>query len=123
MLLDADSGMVLDSSTPARAGGRIQLLATGLGRVKPAWPTGLPAPIEDPPAVIARVNAFLDGVPLDVSQATLAPGYIGFYLIEVQLPPFVNNGPAELYLEVESQLSNRVRIFVEQQAVGPPEVK
>jgi uncharacterized protein (TIGR03437 family) len=114
MLLDADSGMVLDSSAPAHAGSRIQLLATGLGRVRPAWPTGLPAPLEDPPAVVARVNAFLDGVSLTVSQATLAPGYIGLYLIEVQLPPFVNNGPAELYLEVENQLSNRVRIFVEQ---------
>jgi uncharacterized protein (TIGR03437 family) len=114
MLLDADSGMVLDSSRPARASGRIQLLATGLGRVRPAWPTGLPAPLEDPPAVLAKVNAYLDGVPLAVSRATLAPGYIGFYLIELQLPTLVNDGPAELYLEVENQFSNRVRIFVEQ---------
>jgi uncharacterized protein (TIGR03437 family) len=106
--------MVLDSSRPARASGRIQLLATGLGRVRPAWPTGLPAPLEDPPAVLAKVNAYLDGVPLAVSRATLASGYIGFYLIELQLPTLVNDGPAELYLEVENQVSNRVRIFVEQ---------
>jgi uncharacterized protein (TIGR03437 family) len=123
MLLDADSGMVLDSSTPARAGGRIQLLATGLGRVQPAWPTGLPAPLEDPPAVVARVSAFLDGVPLEVLKSTLASGYIGFYLIEVQLPPYVDNGPAELYIEAANQASNRVRVFVEQQPAGSPEVQ
>jgi uncharacterized protein (TIGR03437 family) len=59
------------------------------------------------------VRANLDGVPLDVTQATLAPGYVGFYLIEIQLPQVVNTGPAELVLEAEGQQSNRVRLYVE----------
>ena len=56
---------------------------------------------------------FLDRVPLQTLKATLAPGYIGFYVVEVQLPAIVNAGPAELYLSVEGQESNRVRIYIE----------
>jgi uncharacterized protein (TIGR03437 family) len=48
-----------------------------------------------------------------VTRATLAPGYVGFYLIEVQLPKLVNSGPAELYLDVDGQPSNRVRVYIE----------
>ena len=113
MIQDADSGLMLDPRTPARSNGRIQILATGLGRVRPDWPTGLAAPLERPPVVAAAVRAYLDRVPVEVTQATLAPGYIGFYVIELQLPAIVNAGPAELYLTADGQESNRVQIFLE----------
>src|SRR5262249_660371 len=41
MLLDSDSGALLDSMTPARAGTHLQILSTGLGRVNPDWPAGI----------------------------------------------------------------------------------
>jgi uncharacterized protein (TIGR03437 family) len=113
MALDADTGVLLDPLRPARSNTRIQILATGLGQVRPQWPSGIPAPAENPPAVIAPVRAFLDGVPLEVSRATLAPGYVGFYVIEIQIPKLVNAGPAELYLEADGQPSNRVRVYIE----------
>ena len=113
MLLDADTGLMLDAANTAHSNARIQILATGLGRVKPQWPTGLAAPLENPPAVIAKVQAFLDRGPIEVTRATLAPGYVGLYLIELQLPALVNAGPAELYLSAEGQESNRVRVYVE----------
>jgi uncharacterized protein (TIGR03437 family) len=113
MLLDAASGVMLDAATPARAGSHIQILATGLGRVRPDWPTGLAAPLDNPPQVVAPVRAFLDGVPVDVLQSTLAPGYVGFYLIEVRLPEIVNRGAAILSVEAGGRMSNRVRVFVE----------
>lgn len=113
LIMDADSGVLLDATKPAHANARIQILATGFGRVKPDWPTGLAAPLADPPRVLAPVRAYLDRLPMEVSQASLAPGYIGFYLIEIQLPRIVNAGPAELYLEAEGQQSNRVRLYVE----------
>jgi uncharacterized protein (TIGR03437 family) len=52
-------------------------------------------------------------MPVDVTRATLAPGYIGFYLIEVQLPALVNAGPAELYIDAGGRQSNRVPLYVE----------
>lgn len=113
LLLDAVSGTLVDRSNPARGGARVQILATGLGRVTPPWPAGMAAPAEEPPKVAAAVSAFLDRSPVEVTRATLAPGYIGFYLVEVQLPAIVNRGAAELYLEAGGRESNRVRIDLE----------
>jgi len=113
LVLNADSGVLLDAMNPAHSNGRLQILATGLGRVRPDWPAGMAGPAEEPPQVVAPVSAFLDRTPLEVSRAVLAPGYIGLYLVEVQLPALVNAGPAELYLESESRESNRVRIWLE----------
>lgn len=112
MILDGDSGAMLDAGRPARSGSRIQILATGLGRVDPDWPTGTPGPAADPPRVVASVRAYLDQTPVEVSRAVLAP-YIGFYLIELELPRIVNAGPAEIYIEAEGQTSNRVRLYIE----------
>lgn len=113
MLLDGDSGLMLDAGNAARSGSRIQILAAGLGRVRPSWPAGVPAPLENPPEVVAPVRVFLDRAPVEVTRAVLAPGYVGFYLIEVQLPRLVNAGPSELYLTAGDRESNRVRLYVE----------
>jgi uncharacterized protein (TIGR03437 family) len=113
MLYDADSGLALDARNTARSNGRIQILATGLGRVRPEWPTNQQAPLDNPPAVAAAVKVYLDGAPLQVTRATLAPGYIGFYLIEAQLPAIANLGTSELYVTAEGQESNRVQVVTE----------
>jgi uncharacterized protein (TIGR03437 family) len=112
-VVDGDSNSKLDPMTPARSHSRIQILATGLGRVRPDWQTGLPAPFENPPQVAAQVRAYLDREPVQVTRAVLAPGFVGFYLIELELPKIVNYGPAELYLEIDGQTSNRVRVYIE----------
>ncbi len=112
LLLDADSGEALDAANPARSGTRVQILATGLGRVIPSWPSGVAAPVDNPPRVEAAVSVRLDREPVQVTRATLAPGYIGFYLIEVQLPKIVNAGPAEVYIEAGGRMSNRVRLYL-----------
>ena len=113
LVLDAESGVVLDAMRPARSNSRLQILASGLGAVKPEWPTGVAAPLENPPRVAAPVRVYLDRTPLDVTRAVLAPGYVGFYLLEVEIPALVNFGPAELYLETGGQQSNRVRVYIE----------
>jgi uncharacterized protein (TIGR03437 family) len=113
MILDGDSGFVLDGRNTARSGARLQILATGLGKVRPDWPTGMAAPLENPPVVAATVKAYLDRLPVEVTRAALAPGYIGFYLIEVQLPEVVNAGPAELYISADGQESNKVQVLLE----------
>jgi len=113
MLYDADSGLRIDGRNPAHSNGRMQILATGLGQVRPNWPAGLPAPLTNPPVVVAAVRVFLDGVPLQVTRATLAPGYVGFYLVEVQLPVMANFGSSQLWVAADGQESNRVQIVIE----------
>lgn len=114
LIMDADTGVLLDATKPARPGARIQILATGLGRVTPDWPTGLAAPLADPPRVLAAVRGFVDHSPVEVTEASLAPGYVGFYLVEIQLPRISNAGAVELYLEAQGQQSNRVRLYIQQ---------
>ncbi len=113
LLVDAETGLLLDAMNPARAGGRVQVLATGLGEVRPPWPAGLPAPLDQPPSVIAPVRAFLDGLELPVVRAVLAPGYAGLYLVEIQLPDVLDRGSGALRLEAGGKASNRVRIYLE----------
>jgi uncharacterized protein (TIGR03437 family) len=84
-----------------------------LGKVRPDWPAGLPAPMENPPVVDAQVHAFLDGSEIPVTSATLAPGYIGFYVVEVQLPAIANLGTSELHLTAAGRESNRVQVVIE----------
>jgi uncharacterized protein (TIGR03437 family) len=112
ILLDGDSGVILDAMNAAHSRGRIQILATGLGRVNPDWPTGLAGPIENPPQVVAPVKVYLDRQPVEVTRAELAP-FIGYYMIEIEVPAIVNYGPAELYLEAGGQASNRVRVYIQ----------
>ena len=71
-LYDADSGLPIDARNAAHSNGRVQIMATGLGKVRPDWPTDLAAPLEDPPVVAATMRAFLDGSPVPVSRAMLA---------------------------------------------------
>ncbi len=113
MLLDGDSGVMLDAMTPAHTGGRVQILASGLGRVTPDWPAGLAAPADNPPRVAGAVQVFLDRAPVEVTRAVLAPGYIGLYLVEIAVPKIANYGPAELYIDVGGAASNRVRVYIE----------
>jgi uncharacterized protein (TIGR03437 family) len=113
MIYDADTGLPIDAHNTAHSNGHIQILATGLGKVRPDWPTNLPAPEHDPPTVTADVQVYLDGVPLQVTSATLAPLTIGFYVIEAQLPSITNLGTSELYVKAGGEESNRVQIVVE----------
>ncbi len=112
-IYDADSGEPIDLRNAAHSGSRIQVMATGLGRVQPDWPSGLAAPLENPPAVMAAVGVLLDGNPLRVTRAVLAPGYVGFYIVEAELPAINNTGPSELYISAAGQASNRVQINLE----------
>jgi uncharacterized protein (TIGR03437 family) len=112
VLLDAETGSQVDALHPAHPGSRLQILVAGLGRVNPDWPAGVPAPLDSPPRVVAPMRALLDGDSVAVMRATLAPGYVGYYLVEIEIPSIVNSGASELALEAAGEFSNRVRIYL-----------
>jgi uncharacterized protein (TIGR03437 family) len=91
----------------------VQILATGLGKVTPEWPTGQPAPLDTPHNVTGNVTAFLDGRQVEVKRASLAPGYVGYYLVELQVPSIVNRGASEFRLVMNGEESNRVKLYLE----------
>lgn len=112
VIIDADSGLQIDALNPVRPGSRLQVLATGLGRVRPDWPAGMAAPAEHPPEVVAGPLVLLDGVPMKVVRSVLAPGYVGFYLVEFDAPEFLDSGVAEVVIESAGQTSNTVRVYM-----------
>jgi uncharacterized protein (TIGR03437 family) len=63
--------------------------------------------------VSGTVTAFLDGRPIDVERAVLAPGYVGYYLVELQIPAIVNRGASELRIVMNGAESNRVKLYLE----------
>ncbi len=69
--------------------------------------------MDNPPKVMATVKAWLDRAPVEVTRAVLAPGLVGFYLVDIEVPKIVNYGPAELYIEAGGQTSNRVKVYIE----------
>ena len=113
LLLDASSGLVLDPKLAVYAGSTIQILATGLGKVIPDWPSGEPAPADQPPVVAGTVTAFLNGRPIEVTRSILAPGYVGYYIVEMQIPAIVNRGASELQLVMNGVESNVVKVSLE----------
>jgi uncharacterized protein (TIGR03437 family) len=114
ILQDAETGLLLDARKSAHPGARLLVSATGLGKVTPEWPAGLAAQVDNPPAVAATIRAFVNGAPVPVARATLAGGFVGIYVIEVQLPAINNSGPAELYITADGVESNRVQFLIEQ---------
>jgi uncharacterized protein (TIGR03437 family) len=113
LILDAASGLVVDPKVAVRAGSLVEVLATGLGKVTPDWPAGVPAPLDGVPSVRGTVTAFLDGTPVQVARATLAPGYVGYYIVELQIPSIVNRGTSELRIVMNGEESNRVKLYLE----------
>lgn len=113
VIYDGDRGVALDGSYPGRSHMRLQIMATGLGQVRPEWPAGTAAPADNAPQVVAPVTAYLDREPIEVQRAILWPGYIGMYMVELELPTILQSGMAELSIRVGGQESNRVRVYIE----------
>jgi uncharacterized protein (TIGR03437 family) len=113
VLRDADRGERLDTSNPARSHMRVQIMASGLGQVRPEWPAGVPAPVERTPNVIAPVGVYFNNEPVRVLRAVLWPEYTGVYMVEVELPTVFETGLADLYIVVGGVESNHVETYAE----------
>lgn len=111
-VLHPENGLFMDENNPISPGSRFQVMLAGLGAVTPDWPAGMAAPLKAPPAVVARVEAFVNGLRIPVLQATLAPGYAGIYVVEMELPGVMDEGLAELRIVAGGNASNPVGIRV-----------
>lgn len=110
LMLDAESGELIDPTVALRPGMRIQILLTGLGKVEPAWPAGIAAPAQNAPRVIAPVRVWFGGQTLEILKAELAGGYVGFYAVETKLPPVLDDGMQTLRVEAGGRFSNTILI-------------
>lgn len=111
-VIHSGNGLFMDENNPLSPGSRFQVMLAGLGAVSPDWPAGMAAPLKNPPAVLATVEAFVNGLRIPVISATLAPGYAGIYLVEAELPAVMDEGMGELRIVANGTATNPAAIRI-----------
>jgi uncharacterized protein (TIGR03437 family) len=114
-ILDANYHLV-DASNPAIPGQTtILIYCTGLGPVSSNQPaTGAPASLTNLAHTSSPVTATIGGVSANVTFSGLAPGYVGLYQVNVEVPAaVVANSAAPVAISIGSVQSNTVTIAVE----------
>ena len=101
-------------SRPVRKGEFIAIFATGLGPVTNMPATGAPAS-DNPLSVTTTLpRVTISGVPATVTFSGLAPGFVGLYQINVEIPAGAPSGGAvEVVVTIGGVSSNVVTIAVE----------
>jgi uncharacterized protein (TIGR03437 family) len=100
-------------SAPAQAGDYLSIFCTGLGATTPFVPTNTVSPGSPPATVNNAVTAIIGGLPATVSFAGLAPGFIGLYQVNVQVPLGVAGNAVALFLTQGGVPSNVATIAVQ----------
>ena len=107
------AGMVVDANSPAHAGDYLQIYATGLGAVTNTPRTGATAVASPLSSLVDYPTATIGGVPAPLGFAGLAPGFVGLYQVNAQVPPGVAAGDAvPVTLSAGGLMSNTVTISV-----------
>ena len=109
--IDAVSYAPVNSSQPIAAGGYLAIFCTGLGAVTPAAATGVQPPSPPPQAVITP-QVLIDGAPAQLIWAGLAPGFVGLYQVNVQVPATLATGSHQLQIVMNGAGSNTVTFSV-----------
>ena len=112
-IVNGVTNVLADSKNPVHAGDVISIYCTGLGPVSPPQPEGAIASTAFTSQTVTAVTATIGGVPATVQFAGLAPGYIGLYQVNVQVPTGVTPGDTVPVILTEgSQVSPPVTISV-----------
>jgi uncharacterized protein (TIGR03437 family) len=102
-------------SQPVARGDFLAIYCTGLGAVNNTPADGAPAPSSPPLATtLANPSVTIGGMPAVVSYSGLAPGLVGLYQVNVQVPNNTPTGNAvNLSITVGSLTSNTVTVAVQ----------
>jgi uncharacterized protein (TIGR03437 family) len=92
LVVRAANNTVVTPSNPVRGGDVLTIYLTGMGSTLPAVADGMPAPSDPLASALIVPQVFLAGVELPVSFAGLAPGQVGVYQINVDVPHWVPRG-------------------------------
>ncbi|HWC96827.1 MAG TPA: S8 family serine peptidase [Candidatus Sulfopaludibacter sp.] len=99
-VVDFNSGSVVTAASPAKRGDTIELYVNGLGQVSNTPASGDPASTTVLSQVPQNPTVTLGGVNCPVSFAGLAPGYIGLYQVNAQIPANAPTGNQQLVITI-----------------------
>ena len=104
----------LQNSRPARRGEFVTIFCTGLGPVTNPPATGAAAPTVSPSLTTSQPTITVGSSPATVSFSGLAPGFVGLYQVNIQLPQDAPTGDAvPLALTIAGATSNPVTLAVQ----------
>lgn len=106
------NGTVNSASNPAPAGSYISLYASGLGGVTPAVATGTVTPSKPLSTVNVPVTVVIGGLSAPVTFAGLAPGYVGLYQINAQVPSTTPSGLVRVFVVMPNGFSSQNAAFL-----------
>ncbi len=109
--LHADFSLV-SANSPARRGETILVYLTGLGTVKPTVADGAAAPPNPFSLTTAPTSVFFSSTEGTVSFSGLAPGFVGLYQLNVQVPTTVNTGTQFLTIDTPDALNQEATIVI-----------
>ncbi|MCC7155587.1 MAG: CHRD domain-containing protein [Bryobacterales bacterium] len=101
---------LIRANNPARAGGLIAVVSTGLGQTTPVLIGGQPAPAN---ADTSNTTASVGGQAAEVLASTAIPGQIGYYWTILRVPANAGTGMAAVKINVGGVDSNAVMIPVQ----------
>jgi uncharacterized protein (TIGR03437 family) len=105
---------VVDSTNPRTTGDVIQIFCTGLGAVNNQPATGSPAPASPFATTTATPTVTIGGAQATVLFSGLAPGLVGEYQVDVQVPSGSGTGSAvPVAITIGGVTSNTVTIAVQ----------
>jgi uncharacterized protein (TIGR03437 family) len=105
-------GTLVAESSPAVAGEVVVIWCTGLGAVAPPVATGSPASATVLSSVVLPVVVTIGGQESKIYFAGLAPGFVGLYQIDVEIPAGLGGTTASLVVEVSGSRSVAGQIAV-----------
>ena len=108
-ILDTQARLV-DSAAPAARGEVVQVFATGMGATQPRVPSGQAAPGEPLARVLSPVEARVGGQAARVLFAGLAPGFVGLYQVNVEIPAGVSPGSAVSLVLLQNGVPGNTRL-------------
>lgn len=114
-ILDGSYRLV-DGSNPASVGTTVQIYCTGLGPVTNQPASGTPSPSSPLAMTISTPTVTVGGLAAPVLFSGLAPGFVGLYQVNVEVPAATPGGSAvPVAISIGGAVSNTVTI-----AVSPP---
>jgi virginiamycin B lyase len=112
-ILDSNYDLV-DSSNPTTAGNTLQIFCTGLGAVSNPPQDGSPAPSSPPSTTLTMPTVTIGSGGAAVLFSGLAPGFIGLYQVNVEVPAAVAKGNAvPVVISIGGVSTNTVTIAVD----------
>jgi uncharacterized protein (TIGR03437 family) len=110
VILHGVGNQLITASSPAAPGEVVVIYATGLGAVSPTPADGAAAGASQTPT---KAVVTVGGIAAGVQYSGMAPGFVGLYQVNVQIPASVPAGNQSVVVAIGSQNSAVVKMAVQ----------